>query len=562
MGRLGQAAIQEMVQLIALLLLTVFGLVKSLPDQIENLNFGTFGLKSPLNHSNEVSEFRFEHGIASGDPTTHSIILWTRLTPEFINKSIPLSVFVKISSSPYFEKDCQEYSVVTNHEIDYTIKVDIDNLEPGKFYYYQFFANNGESTRVGRTKTLPADEYNGKVKFGVYSCSNYAGGFFTAYAMPALKDSIDYAIHLGDYIYEHANGDYTNGTSLGRTHMPDREMWNLVDYRERYAYYHLDKDLQLSHAMFPWILVWDDHEIADNSWQRGSVNSEGWSFVARKQAGMRAYFEWLPIRPQKNPYKIWRELKFGKQLDLMMLDTRHYSRDVTDIYTNGAYIASIANRSERTMMGFDQEHWLYKSLNESNANWRVIGSQTVVNHVDFTSVGKIIGHPFEHYDLDSFDGYLANRRRLYETILENNITDTVIVSGDFHIAWAHELFLDANKYDPKTGEGSLLVEFATSATSSPSTFPRGYSIEQCHRISNKLVDSNKGIIWNEGWFRGYFEMEVGSDQIDVGYFGVNVSNSNREEFSLANFTVERGASRISRNFGGQPSYGYLDARVI
>lgn len=535
-------------------------------EQMENVNFQTFSYTNSkqlrLENHERILDISFLHGLASGDPTTDSIILWTRVTPKDSNFTGIVQVYLKISSSPYFNDDCRTFAVFTNYMIDYTVKVDIDGLKPENYYYYQFFAPNGETTRVGRTKTLPKNDYDGEVKFAVYSCSNYAGGYFTAYSMPVIKNSVDYIVHLGDYIYEHANGDYTNGTGINRMHMPDREMWTLDDYRERYFHYHLDKDLQLSHSMYPWILVWDDHEIADNSWLRGSVNSNGWKFLNRREAGMRAYFEWLPIRPQENPFKIWRELKFGKQVDLLMLDTRHYSRDVTDIYSNTNYIASIADREERTMMGFDQEYWLYSTLNKSQSKWKIIGSQTVINHVDFTPIDKWMEHPFKERDYDSFDGYTANRRRLLSTVKNNNITGAVIISGDFHIAWVHELFLDTNSYDPVTGNGSLMVEFATSAISSPSTFPRELNIEQCYEISNKLVDGNKGILWNEGWFRGYFEMNITTDEINVSYFGVNVTNPEHEEKSLANFTVDKDVPHVRRNFEGQPSFGYLDSRVI
>lgn len=546
-------------------LLTVFAnAVLAFPDLIENLNLHTFqkwdSTKYNFEEVHGLTEIEFLHGIASGDPTTDSIILWTRVTPN-LDPAGMVPVYLKVSESPYLENGTT-YSILTDSTSDFTVKVDVKGLEPNKHYYYQFYSSNGESTRIGRTRTLPEENYTDEIKLGVYSCSNYAGGFFTAYSMPAIKDSVDFVIHLGDYIYEHENGVYTNGTSIGRVHMPDREMWKLDDYRERYASYHLDSDLQLSHAMFPWILVWDDHEIADNSWLRGSVNSLGWDFLARKEAGVQAYFEWLPIRPQTNIYKVWRELKFGKLLDLLMLDTRHYSRDVTDIYTNTNYIAAIADKEERTMMGFDQEKWLYDSLKNSDAAWKVIGSQTVVDHVDFSSIGKIIGPPFETLDYDTFDGYTANRDRLLGTIESNNISDVVIISGDFHIAWTHELFTDVNKYNKKTGEGAIAVEFATTAASSPTTFPKDYNVEQCYAVSKTLVDHNNGLLWNEAWFRGYFELKLTLDEVKAEFFGVNVTNSDHEEYSLAEFAVDRGISHVRRDFNGPTPYGYLDPKVL
>ncbi|CDK24074.1 unnamed protein product [Kuraishia capsulata CBS 1993] len=533
-----------------------------LPQFISNGNLERFGGISvdEYRYSNVLTESSFEHGIASGDPTMNSIILWTRITIRKNTHGL-VPVYLAISESLYME-NATRYTTFTNSEIDYTVKVDVEGLDPGKTYYYQFLSADGESTRIGRTKTLPPNSWIGELKFAVYSCSNFAGGFFTSYAMPAVKDSVDYVIHLGDYIYEHENGVYTNGTAIGRTHLPNTEMWTLKNYRDRYAVYRSDHDLQLSHAQFPWILVWDDHEVADNSWLRGSVNSIGWDFLERKENAIRAYIEWLPIRPQQNINKIWRRLKFGKLLDLLMIDTRHYSRDVTDVYTNTDYIASIADREERTMMGFDQEDWLYSSLKTSESVWKVIGSQTVVNHVEFGAIGDIIGAPFSERNYDSFDGYTANRRRLLDAIDENNISNVVLVSGDFHVSWVHELKKDVESYDMKTGEGSLLVEFASTACSSPTTFPKHFTIEDCLKLSETFVSSNVGVLWNEGWYRGYFELTLNEKEVQADYFGTNVTNDIREEVKLATFVVDQGKNRIRRSFDGQIHYGFLDPRVM
>jgi alkaline phosphatase D len=199
-------------------------------------------------------------------------------------------------------------TVYTSSDVDYTVKVEAQKLQPFTQYYYQFtVCNSSMSSMVGRTKTTPTatDDVSG-VNLAVYSCSNYPFGFFNAYGNPVRKDSVDYVLHLGDYIYEYANGDYGWGQSIGRVPLPDRQIYTLYDYRKRHATYRTDLDLVASHANFPWIPVWDDHEVADNTYRDGSseLNNTEASFIEdggvsvdqRKMNAVRAYFEWMPIR--------------------------------------------------------------------------------------------------------------------------------------------------------------------------------------------------------------------------------------------------------------------------
>lgn len=536
------------------------------PQLLNNINIGNFDSNTvedvssiDMSYLSSEIDINFLHGVASGDPTNSSIILWTRVTPSTDIDTI--AVFVAISEHETFE-NATKYTVLTSKQVDYTVKIDVEGLSPNKKYYYQFYTATGDSTRIGYTKTLPTEEtLLDSLDISVHSCSNYAGGFFTSYAMAAVKDSVDFVIHLGDYIYEYKNGKYTNGTALGRTHMPNKELFELDDYRQRYASYRTDPDLQLSHGNFPWIVVWDDHELADNSWLRGSVNSHGIEFLKRKESFLQAYMEWMPIRPQSNLLKIWRPVNFGKLADLFMIDTRHYSRDVTDTYDNNAYIASIADRPERTMMGFDQEEWLYTSLANSESVWKLIGSQTVVNSVSFHGIDDFSEGPFAERNLDSFDGYTANRERFINAIIENNVQDVVLLSGDFHISWVHEIFARSEDYDFKTGDGSIMVEFAVTATSSPTTFSQNATIEQCYDISEMLVSQNEGLIWNEGWFRGYTEIHVTPTELTAQFYGVDLQNPDREEFLLATFVVEQGSNRVRRSFNDAIKYGYLDKKL-
>ncbi len=331
--------------------------------------------------------------------------------------------------------------------------------------------NSNVTSPIGRTKTTPAaNDLVTKIGLAVYSCSNFPFGFFNAFGNPARKDSVDYVLHLGDYIYEYKNGDYGHGQSIGRVPLPDRTIYTLYDYRKRIATYRTDLDLLLSHQTFPWIPVWDDHEVADNTYRDGSseLNNTEASFIGdggvsvdqRKMNAVRAYFEWMPIRQVEmdDNLRIWRSFSIGTLLDLIMLDTRQYDRSITDLYWNTHYVHEISNDAGRSMMGSRQENWFYGQLIASKqraATWRVIGSQTVFSRINESiAYGNV-----DPLDYDAWDGYQANRNRTFQTLYDNNINNNIVISGDSHANWVSDLvWLDNHSYDPTTGNGSIGVE--------------------------------------------------------------------------------------------------------
>lgn len=266
-------------------------------------------------------------------------------------------------------------------------------------YWYQFnVCGSDNKSPLGRTKTTPEEDDDvTEIGLAVYSCSNFPFGFFNAYGNAARKDSVDYVIHLGDYIYEYKNGDYGYGQSIGRVPLPDKEIFSLYDYRKRLATYRTDLDLLASHQTFPWVPVWDDHEVADNTYRDGSselnntedsfIKDGGVSVDQRKMNAVRAYFEWMPIRQVEmdDNLRIWRSFKLGNLADLIMLDTRQYDRSITDLYWNTDYVHSIADDAGRSLMGSRQENWFYNQLSSSSkrgATWRIIGSQIVFSRVN------------------------------------------------------------------------------------------------------------------------------------------------------------------------------------
>ncbi|KAK5684873.1 hypothetical protein LTS10_002948 [Elasticomyces elasticus] len=565
----------------------------------------------------QASQLNFTHGVASGDPYSDSVILWTRAAPMVANvasnasvsgyvplynhgpnltvSTAPVCVQFKVAKTADFAEVESSGTVYTSSDVDYTVKVEASNLTAYTRYYYQFcICGSNTTSPIGRTKTAPAtNDYVTKIGLAIYSCSNFPFGFFNAYGNPARKDSVDYVVHLGDYIYEYAgDGDYGYGQSIGRVPTPERIIYTLLDYRERFATYRTDKDLLLSHQTFPWIPVWDDHEVADNTYRDGAayLNNTEDSFVAdggvavdqRKMNAVRAYFEWMPIRQVEmdDNLRIWRSFSIGSLFDLIMLDTRQYDRSITDLYWNTDYVHSISNDAGRSLMGSRQENWLvnvssnivppltttrfYNQLSSSadrGARWRIIGSQTVFSRINESiAYGNV-----DPLDYDAWDGYQSNRNRTFSHLMENNIGNNIVISGDSHASWVSDLvWLDHANYSVETGAGGLGVEFGGSAVSSPCPYGQNISIAQANNFSDWLEAANPELHWNDLYYRGYYELQMGYDEVNASFFGLpTIVTRNPYEISLANFTVKSGENRLQRPIaGGIAESGSLKGGVI
>ncbi len=459
------------------------------------------------------------------------------------------------------------------------------NLQPFTTYYYQFnVCGSDKASPLGRTKTIPAKDQKvpRNINLAVYSCANYrellhhsmfpqaltnpvpAEGYFNAYANPVHKDSVDYVLHLGDYIYEY-KGD---SSIANRNPKPDRETYSLFDYRARMGSYRTDQDLLASHAKFAWIPVWDDHEVADNAWKNGTHNSVGEVFRKRKQAAVRAYFEWMPLRQvdMDDSLRIWRAFSLGTLLDLVMLDTRQYDRDLTvlgglaGIGENGPEVEKLVDLQNRTIMGFAQEAWFYDQLAQSStrgAAWRLVGNQVVFSRM---VLGGILGErPFNR---DQWDGYLANRDRVYQHLADGKINNTVMLSGDSHAAWVSDLaWLGKREYNADTGAGAFGVELAGTGVSSSSPLGSGMPKFASNLLSKWLVSQNPELQWQDLYYRGYFEMSVGYEAIEAKFYGIpDVTVRSDDEILLATFLVRSGENRLARNptvAGGKAKGGAL-----
>ena len=447
----------------------------------------------------------FQHGVASGDPRAGGALIWTRVTP-----SDPSARGIRVDWSVWRDGDASAAvaggTVETGPERDFTVKIPVTGLQPGVEYRYAFTSGEARSPQ-GRVRTLPVGA-NPETVLAVVSCQLYPGGLFNAYDAISKLERLDAVVHLGDYIYEYGAepGDYgmDHGAALNRAPVPAHEIVSLADYRQRHAQYKTDPDLQAAHARAAFICVWDDHEVANDTWTMGAENhtpaTEG-DFGARKAAALKAYFEWMPIREPEGGLTeeaIYRSFDFGDLASLLMVETRltarneqlTYAADMPMTAAGPDLAAFEARRNDpaRDLLGDRQRDWIKTTLQASRAAgrpWQVLGNQVVMARVQGPDISKLasrleimalmaslkpeiraqvqqaqqlfsLGVPF---NLDSWDGYPAGRERLYAAFAEAGV-EPIVLAGDSHAFWVNDL--------KDAGGTRRAVEFGTSSISSPS----------------------------------------------------------------------------------------------
>ncbi|WP_394391761.1 alkaline phosphatase D family protein [Shewanella woodyi] len=546
------------------------------------VSYGLMGCSSSDDDDASAIQASFSHGIASGDPSHSAVILWTRVTPS---SEGDVKVSWEVATDSGFTDLVTNGEMVTTAERDYTVKVDAIGLDSGTAYYYRF--TSGEITsEVGMTRTLPEGAVD-SVKLAVMSCANFPAGYFNTYELAAQQDELDAVIHLGDYIYEYARGEYAseNAAELDREVLPEGELFLLSDYRTRYGQYRGDASLQKLHAKVPFITVWDDHEVANDTWSDGAENhneGEG-SFHDRKAAALQAYFEWLPIRPwsEGNNEEIYRSFSFGDLVDLHMMDTRVLARnkpldyaDYIDPATQGIdsarFMADVTS-TERTMLGQEQLQWLQQSLLTATGKWQVLGQQVLMGRMllpaaiatqqlsiaEFAELGAIaqiaaraqandptltaseysflianqhrltpevmaqLQLPNIPYNLDAWDGYAYEREVILGTAKSKG-SNLVVIAGDTHNAWANEL--------SDAGGDTVGVEFATSSVSSPGLeFYLGIPADQQAATEAGVTQMVDGLQYTNLRDRGFMVLTFTAEQVRSDWHFVDTIEST--EFS-------------------------------
>ena len=404
----------------------------------------------------------FGYGVASGDPTADSVILWTRFTPRVDGEPVlpgsgrgaPTAVHWTVSPTADCTEAVASGMVTTSPDSDHVVKVDVTGLDPYTEYFYVF--TSGEQTsEVGRTRTAPDEPgTTHALRFAQVSCSNYTGGHFGTYAAIAERDDLDFVLHLGDYFYEYGNGDDRYGPDdlIGeRDHQPAHETVSLEDYRMRLAQYRADPDLREAHRLHPFITAFDDHEITNNAWSDGAENhdeDEG-EYAARMAASFQAYTEWLPIRVDPaatdDGTVFHRRFTYGDLADLSVVETRqHRSEQVGSfVLIGGPSTNDEIDDPDRRIMDGAQMEWLQDGLAQQR-RWHLVGNQVMVSPLAWPGqyMGDVQGSVM--INGDAWDGYRADQKSLLTHMASQppSSGDTVILTGDIHSSWVEDLVAD------------------------------------------------------------------------------------------------------------------------
>ena len=465
----------------------------------------------------------FTHNVASGEPDTESVLLWTR----FVGSGKSAHVRAEIAETPDFATIIARNEMITGPWRDWTVKVTLDGLRPDQRYHYRFIGEDGSMSPVGRTKTLPvgaAKAFN----LAVFSCSNLPFGMFNAYGHAAARDDIDLTMHLGDYFYEYKRGGYPDDNPRWDLVQPQTEIIHLADYRMRYASYRADPDLQAIHNRHPMIASMDDHESANDSWEGGAQNhqpAEDGDWATRRSAAIQAYREWMPI--DDTPYKAY---ALGDLGTLFRTETRINARsaepEIDGLFAAADVQAALATfKRERwadpaiTMMGTTQESWLAHGLKASvreKKRWQVVGTGTIMGQTFMPSeaaswIAKDASDRSKRYTLsgielakaglpfnfDNWGGYPAARARLLSAAQAAS-ANLIVLAGDSHNAWAYEL----------SNNGRVAgVEFAGQAVTSPG-YESSTQGTDPKIVAAAVIKASPELKWADTSRRGYMRLSL------------------------------------------------------
>jgi alkaline phosphatase D len=489
----------------------------------------------------------FTLGVASGDPTSDAVVLWTRLAPDPLNGGgmgqSPADVTWQVALDPAMHHVIRQ-GIATAHPRDgHAVSVNVDGLAADTWYYYQF-SHAGEVSRIGRTRTFPEPGLSApSMVFALVSCQNFEAGYYAAYRDLSAQD-LDFVVHVGDYIYE---GAADPAVPAARRHV-GAESVSVDDYRNRYALYRLDPHLQDAHAAFPFIVTWDDHEVDNNYAGRIPEDDQtAQEFLRRRANAYQVYAETMPLRPRvqerKGSMNLYRSLRFGDLAELFVMDTRQMRTDqpCTDGFQVLQACPEILDPAA-TMVGAEQEQWLFRGLRNSRATWNVLAQQVMMMRWD---LGVLLGPapPLNLFNVDAWDGYQVARDRVIAFLADNQVSNPVVLSGDIHSSWAAELKPDfTDPASPVTG-----AEFVCSGVTSAfgdSNVP----------LVHATLPSNPHIRFFDGLHRGYVKCAVTPESWRADFRAVvrvpspvfTVPSPDVPLFNLASFRITAGQPGVTR----------------
>lgn len=471
----------------------------------------------------------FTHSVASGEPASDSMLLWTRYVPV---SGDPVELRAEIAETPDFAKVIAGGAQITGPWRDFTAKITVTDLAPGKTYHYRFIAPDGSASPTGRTRTLPEGP-TPQFRAAIFSCSNLPYGYFNAYGHAVAQGDFDLAIHLGDYFYEYQFGVYPSKRDAvpGRLPDPMGELVHLADYRLRYAGYRSDPDLRALHEAMPMIVQWDDHESANDSWEGGAENhhpDKQGDWNARRAAAIQAYREWMPVSDEP-----WKTYDIGTLATLFRTETRVLARtrqpDIAPLFRQADPVAALkAFRDDAwmdpaaTMMGSQQENWLNHAMRASikaGQHWQVVGFGTILGQTlmpaqaadwvdassararDYTLAGLAAAKVGLPYNYDNWGGYPAARARFLRSA-QGMDANLVVITGDSHNAWAFDLAQDGKPVG---------VEFAGHSVTSAG-YESAVKVDP-GIVARALVATNSELKWCDTSRRGYMAMTLTPDRV-------------------------------------------------
>ena len=455
---------------------------------------------APASYPRDLDDV-FTLGVASGDPAHDGFVLWTRLAREPLapdglggmpSRRIP--VHWEVATDPAMRKVVRRGTAVADPRSAHTVHVEVHGLRPAAEFHYRFRSGK-ELSGIGRAVTAPLPgSYGRPLRMSFVSCSNYAVGYFTAFRHLAA-DEPDLVLHLGDYIYETANEDDV------RAHAPAGATHTLADYRVRHAQTHTDPDLQAAHAVAPWSVVWDDHDVENNYAGLVPRHPGERHFARRRAAAYQAYYEHLPVRRVSvGPHgarRMYRRIEWGDLATFHMLDTRQYRSD--QACGDGVADCPEAADPRRTIMGGRQERWLVDGLTRSRATWNLLGQQVFFGVRDMVP-GRQVG-----YKMDAWDGYKADRQRLLDTFVERQVRNPVILTGDVHKHYANDIAAGPDPNGPAVA--SELVTTSITSDGDGTDMPSWGEVQLAENPQIKLVNQQ----------RGYVRTVIDRDQMSVDF---------------------------------------------
>jgi alkaline phosphatase D len=488
-------------------------------------------------------DYPFTLGVASGDPLPGGFVIWTRLAPRLgadAEAALPGAVPVKwtVTSDEAMQHVVRQGTAVADRRFAHSVHVEVEGLLPGRQYWYRFEAL-GEQSPTGRSRTAPPVGDLTPARFGFVSCSHWEQGYFSAYRHLAAEQP-DLVFFLGDYIYE---SSLAAGSPkiLRAHHMAEAE--DLGGYRNRYAQYKSDPDLQSLHACAPCVSTWDDHEVQNDYANRWSQDAgvDPKAFLQRRAAAYQAFYEHMPLRrsslPRGADMRVYRRLDFGRLARFHVIDGRQYRSEQPCIQANGSHRGHVASPScadlsnpDRTMLGWEQEAWLRQGFAQSSGRWNVIAQDLLVAPVlQRDPVSQTLGRW-----TDGWDGYAATRQRVLRSIDETKPRNPVFWGGDIHSFWTTDLHLNGQDPDSKV----VATEFVgTSVTSD------GPSYE----AFNAILPLNPHVKFFDSRQRGYVSVSLDKTRMETRFQVISDRRDPKATVStLARFVVEDGQAGAQR----------------